>query len=77
MSKSASKIGRCLLPELLRDKGMTQVQLADRIGRPRQQITNYVIGERRMSLELARTIAQTLGCHIDDLYEWYDDKGSK
>jgi transcriptional regulator with XRE-family HTH domain len=51
---------------------MTQKQLAERTGINYSYINDrannrdgYILG-----LNNAKTIAETLGCHIDDLYEW-------
>ncbi|GIN22576.1 helix-turn-helix transcriptional regulator [Siminovitchia fordii] len=64
------EIGKCLLPELLYKRKMTQVQLEARTGIDRRQINAYIKGNRKMSLVNAKVIAEALGCAIDDLYEW-------
>jgi transcriptional regulator with XRE-family HTH domain len=65
-------IGKCLLPKLLKRRGMTQVDLAIETGISTTQINEYIAGTRKMSLANAKLIAHALGgnCHIDDLYEW-------
>lgn len=62
--------GRCLLRERLKEVGMTQKQLAERLNLSPQKINDYASGERRMSLGTAKTVADILDCHIDDLYDW-------
>jgi transcriptional regulator with XRE-family HTH domain len=64
--------GRCRIPEILRQRGMTQRQLADLTGINYTYINDrannrdgYILG-----LNNAKTIAESLGCNIDDLYEW-------
>lgn len=66
----AYKPGRCLLQILLSDRGMTQMELADRLGMPRAQINDYAMNRSFMSLKNAKSIAAELDCIIDDLYEW-------
>lgn len=64
-------IGKCRLPELLRKRGFTQQQIADRAGMPKQQISDYATNRRVMSLLTAKIISETLGCTMDDLYHWH------
>ena len=64
------RIGRCLVRDILLRRGRTQADLADRIGMPASQISEYVTGKHEMSLRIAKLIASELGCTIDDLYEW-------
>lgn len=66
----AGEVGRCLLPQLLKAKGLTQQDLADKLSIPKSQISEYATGRRVMSLKTANAIAGALGCTIDDLYEW-------
>ncbi|MDO6451889.1 helix-turn-helix transcriptional regulator [Oceanobacillus profundus] len=68
----AYKVGRCLLRKKLKDVGMTQLQLANRLGVSEQQINKYVNNRQKMSLQVAKNIAVILNCHIDDLYEWIE-----
>lgn len=71
----AFRIGRCLLRDLLHRRGMTQTELADKIGRSPQRIHDYSTNRVKMTLETAATIASVIGCHIDDLYEWKQEPG--
>ncbi len=64
------EVGKCLLPELLYERKMTQVDLETKTGIDRRQINSYIKGHRRMSLVNAKIIATALKCVIDDLYEW-------
>lgn len=68
----AYKVGRCLLRDLLKQKDMTQLELAERMGVTVQQINKYYLNRQKMSLQVAKTIATILGCNIDDLYEWVE-----
>jgi transcriptional regulator with XRE-family HTH domain len=64
------EVGRCLIPDLCHAKGITQTQLGDLVGMSRSQISDYCTKRFFPSLENAKLIADALGCHIDDLYEW-------
>ncbi|MGD8188595.1 helix-turn-helix transcriptional regulator [Brevibacillus ginsengisoli] len=66
--------GRCLLKRLLRARKMSQQDLADKLGKPKSQISEYANGNVIMSLTTARNIAKALGCMIDELYEWIPSK---
>lgn len=55
---------------------MSQQQLANKLRMDRRQISHYVTGDKTMSLTTAKTIASTLDCYIDDLYEWIEVKKS-
>lgn len=66
----AYQIGKCLLSKRLRQVGMSQAQLAERLGVQRQQVSKWVRDEQGMSLESAKNVASILDCYIDDLYEW-------
>jgi transcriptional regulator with XRE-family HTH domain len=62
--------GKCRLHILLNEKKISQQELADLIGMTRQQISNYANDFTKMSLGNAKTIADALHIHIDDLYNW-------
>lgn len=67
----AYQIGRCLLSERLRHVGMSQSQLADRLGITRQQVNKWATDKQGMSMETAKKIAFILDLECsDDLYEW-------
>ncbi|MGM9987365.1 MAG: helix-turn-helix transcriptional regulator [Bacillaceae bacterium] len=63
-------VGRCLLKPILKNKYMTQQNLADLTGMSKQEINTYANDRRKMSLKTAKIIAVALNLHIDDLYEW-------
>lgn len=64
------KVEKCLLLDILKSRGMTQTELAYRIGGSKQQIGSYIRNKRVMSLQTARNIADVLNCDINDLYTW-------
>lgn len=49
---------------------MSQVDLAIKTGINDTLINKYVNDKKKMSLENAYLIADTLGCRIEDLYSW-------
>lgn len=66
----AYQIGKCLLSERLRQAGMTQSLLAEKLGITRQQVNKWSTGKQKMSIETAKNIATILDIDSDDLYEW-------
>ncbi|WP_187644776.1 helix-turn-helix domain-containing protein [Paenibacillus terrae] len=67
------EVGRCRLRELLKERKMTQAELARRTGIDRKQINDYInkrdiVGV--MGLGILRAIAETLG--LDSPYEIYE-----
>lgn len=63
--------GRCCIRELRVKKGWSQETLSELAGVPRSTIssleTNKYVCE---DLPTAHSIAQALGCSMDDLYKW-------
>jgi transcriptional regulator with XRE-family HTH domain len=67
----AYRIGKCLLSERLRQVGMTQSELAERLRVSRQQVNKWATNRQGMSMETAKRIAVILNLDCsDDLYEW-------
>lgn len=62
--------GRCLLKRQLKQAKMTQKQLAKRLNKSEQRISDYVNSRVQMSLGTCKTVAEILNCSIEDLYEW-------
>lgn len=65
------KPGRCLLKQRLKEIGRTQQWLSEITGITKSQISDYATNRRVMTLSTAKTIANAIGCNIDDLYEWF------
>jgi len=66
-----SRIGRCLISDLLEAKRMSQRDLALLSGVDERVISFYTTGRRnRMSLEVAVALADALGVGPRDLFEW-------
>ena len=55
------------LKEIRLARGMTQEQLADKVGIERTSITNYELGTREPSLDTLRKLAEALDCTLDEL----------
>lgn len=68
------KVGKCLLLDLLKRRGITQSDLAVHLGVSRQRINAIAHNREKMSLEIAYTIAKLLQCDIEDLYKWEASK---
>lgn len=67
----AVRIGRCLLSLRLQQVGMTQAELARRLGCSRQQVGKWTNNIQGMSMETAKNVADILGLEkMEDLYEW-------
>lgn len=66
------RVGRCLLQNLLDDAGLDQVSLAREMNVSKQQINKYTTNKQRMSLQVAKNIANILHCGVEDLYEWVE-----
>jgi len=57
------------LPDILKQKNISQQELAERIGVTKQQINHYAQGRRMMSFLVAINISWALDCDLMDLYE--------
>lgn len=63
------QVERCLLLDLLRKRGMTQTDLADLLGIPKQRINEYVNDRHVMPYNIAYSISKTIHCDMADLYK--------
>lgn len=55
------------IAELRKLRGMTQVQLAERLEIAQQQLASYEVGRRRVPLSLVPALAEALGASFDEL----------
>lgn len=55
------------LKELRKKQGLTQQELADKLGLSRSAIAKYEIGEREPNFETAELIADFFNCNLDSL----------
>lgn len=66
----ALRLGRSRLPELLFTRGMTQAELARRLGVSESFITKVISGEKHFSYLRAKIASDILGCTMEELFEW-------
>ena len=57
------------IKELRQAAGMTQAELAEKIGLSLQAISHYETGRRQITVSKLVAIATALGCSLDDLCE--------
>ncbi|CAN7751890.1 helix-turn-helix transcriptional regulator [Paenibacillus sp. LjRoot153] len=64
------ELGRCLLQERLDEHGMSREELARALLYKPERIVDYMENKRVMPLQVAVSVAATIGCQASDLYEW-------
>jgi plasmid maintenance system antidote protein VapI len=62
-------MGRCLLDVRLRERGMSQIDLALITKMSESRISDYIHNRKRMSAPTLLNIALAVGCSPFDLYE--------
>lgn len=65
------EFGRLLRKALEREK-VSQAELADRLGKHREQISRYALGEGNPTLEMIHEIAEALKVHPVRLFPYGD-----
>ncbi|MEF7565043.1 helix-turn-helix transcriptional regulator [Bacillus infantis] len=63
-------VGKCRLNEILNEKKMSQVELAEKLGMKKQQINAYANNETIMSYKTAKNISYQLNVNMEDLYNF-------
>lgn len=63
-------VGKCRLNEILKEKKISQVELAYKVGMKKQQIHSYANNDSTMSLKTAKNISYQLNVKIEDLYDF-------
>ncbi|PYI50292.1 helix-turn-helix domain-containing protein [Paenibacillus flagellatus] len=63
------ELGRCLLGERLAEAGISVDRLADALQMRRERLADFMDNKRVMPLKTALSIAATLDCEVDRLYE--------
>ena len=53
--------------QLRKDQGLTQTQLAERLGIAQQTLAHYEVGRLRVAASMLPTLAQTLGSSVEEL----------
>ncbi|CAH1198995.1 hypothetical protein PAECIP111893_01202 [Paenibacillus plantiphilus] len=66
------ELGRCLLQERLDEAGMTIEELAQELLFKKERIVDFIENKRVMSLKIALSVADTIGCAVERLYERID-----
>lgn len=61
------------LAELRRDAGLTQVELAERLGVTQSFVTKYETGDRRLDLFQLRAVCRELGVGLTALVTEFDE----
>ncbi|MEK4846408.1 helix-turn-helix transcriptional regulator [Bacillus sp. FSL W8-0183] len=64
------EIGQCHIPNLLKEKNWTQADLARATGLTPQTIFQIINQPVDIRIKTAAKIAMSLGCRIDDLFEF-------
>jgi len=55
------------LAELRKERGLTQVQLAERLEITQQQLASYEVGRRRVPVSLLAPLAESLAASVEEL----------
>ncbi|MCU6795525.1 helix-turn-helix transcriptional regulator [Paenibacillus sp. WQ 127069] len=63
------ELGRCLLQERLNESDMTLEELSRQLRYKPERILDYIDNQRVMPLKTAISIANSVGCNVQDLYE--------
>ncbi|MGR5882378.1 helix-turn-helix domain-containing protein [Bacillus cereus] len=63
-------VGKCRLNEILKEKKLTQVDLALKLDMKKQQVHSYANNDRIMSYQTAKNIASQLNINMEDLYDF-------
>ncbi|WP_353120995.1 helix-turn-helix domain-containing protein [Dysgonomonas capnocytophagoides] len=57
------------IKDLLKEKGMTNIAIAEKVGITRPNMSNIVNGKTKPSLDTLEKIADALNVHISELFE--------
>ncbi len=63
-----------LLRQVRQEKGLRQVDLADRLGQPQSFVSKYESGERRLDLLELRLVCEALGIALADFVRRFEDQ---
>lgn len=63
-------VGKCLLLDKLQKQGISQSELALKLGVSRQQVNALVHNRKIMSYQTAYNVALILKCDMSELYEF-------
>lgn len=68
------ELGRCQLNEALIKAGMTMTELSRKLQYKPERLSDYIDNKRVMPLQVALSIADTIGCQVEELYETIPSK---
>ncbi|MGG4200755.1 helix-turn-helix transcriptional regulator [Peribacillus frigoritolerans] len=60
---------KCLIGEIIKEKGLKSKYVAEKIGVSSQQISNWINMRNYPTIDNAFKLAKLLGVKVDDLYE--------
>ena len=64
-----TKCAKSALAARRKEKGLTQAELAQRIGIAQRTVAAYECGERRPSVDVAKRLARELGMNWTEFYD--------
>ncbi len=62
------------LKEIRKQKGITQKELAEKLGISPQRLSNYEKGKRRLPADIAILISRELNISVEEIYELPKEK---
>ncbi|MED0688049.1 helix-turn-helix transcriptional regulator [Anoxybacillus ayderensis] len=62
------------IAEHIEKSGYRRKYIADKIGVSYRQLASYIAGEHYPPVPKLFFLAKLLGCRVDDLYEWIEEK---
>ncbi|MGG1553930.1 helix-turn-helix domain-containing protein [Paenibacillus ferrarius] len=62
-------LGKCLLQERMNEHGVSREELARALHYKPERLADYMENKRVMPLQVAISIADTVGCGVRELYE--------
>ncbi|MEC0694930.1 helix-turn-helix domain-containing protein [Bacillus atrophaeus] len=67
------RVLKCRLGDVLKEYDMTISDIAENTNLSERRLNDYVNGiKTTMTMNVAMTVAKTIGCHIEDLFVWED-----
>ncbi len=66
---------RGLLRQLRAEAGLTQTELARRLGRPQSYVSKYEAGERRLDFLEVREVCSALGTPMEAFLRMFEERG--
>lgn len=73
----AEDLFRAMLRNLRQERGLTQAQLAQRLGLPQSYVSKYETGERRLDFVETVFVCEALGIPVKDFVKAFSTKLAK